>query len=472
MAAFSPFIYAQNSLYITGQWRLFIMAKVNKAGQVGSRMTAAQKEAANAARLAKAAKQAARALTKTKAAKAVKSAFRKVQSQKIALAVFVGLIPTDLVEPTWDNAQDFVVEKPRAASKKVAPSSKAVKFAPKPNKVVEPVLEAVVASVVDPNKDLKDALRKAMYESFYKQQQEAVADVIYSKKSEIHAAYVEQYEAYKANIKSVISVVTDEFESIKAQVNLDLNSWADQEVMAYKAELSSNFEAHKSILMQEALDEADLPEGVNADTINSLIAEAKEAEEAAKTEAILAAKLAQEAEVKAKTERAAKAMELYKAEQVKKTEAAAKAKANKAKQDTAKYLADAKSFARTVDQFIADGGDVNASYKTHLNTFKQLIDNCQVLFDAGKYEEALIATKKFYAVFKRELEALIGYMKSIEVDKNAKVLQAIVGFKKAIKAYKAELLVPQAKRESGMSNHDIMIAIRDLNDEISACEAK
>ena len=258
------------------------MAKVTKQGQVGSRMTAAQKEAANAARLAKAAKQAAKASTKTKAAKRAKSVFKVVQAKKIALAVFVGLIPTDLVEPTWDNAQGFViVEKPRAA-KKVAPSSRAVKFAPKPNKVVEPVLEAAAVSLLDPNKDLKDALRKAMYESFYKQQQEAVADVIFAKKSEIHAAYVEQYEAYKTNIKSVISVVTDEFESIKSQVNLDLNSWADQEVTAYEAELSSNFEAHKSILMQEVLDEAELPDGVNADTISALIAQAKEAEEAAK----------------------------------------------------------------------------------------------------------------------------------------------------------------------------------------------
>lgn len=450
---------------------IIIMAKVTKQGQVGNRMTAAQKEAANAARLAKAAKQAAKASTKTKTAKKAKSVYKAVQSKKIALAVFVGLIPTNLVEPTWDNAQDFVVEKPRAASKKVAPSSKAVKFAPKPNKVVEPVLE-VITSAVDPNKDLKDALRKAMYESFYKQQQEAVADVIYSKKSEIHAAYVEQYEAYKANIKSVISVVTDEFESIKAQVNLDLNAWADQEITAYEAELSSNFEAHKSILMQEALDEAELPDGVDADTIFTLIAQAKEAEEAAKQAAIIAAKLAEEEEAKAKAERAAKAMELYKAEQAKKAEAAAKAKANKAKQDTAKYLADAKSFARSVDAFIADGGDVNASYKAHLNTYKQLIDNCQVLFDAGKYEEALLATKKFYAVFKRELEALIGYMKSVEADKTAKVLQAIERFKKAIKVYKAELLIPQAKRESGMSNHEIMIAIRDLNAEISAFEAK
>lgn len=262
------------------------MAKVNKAGQVGNRMTEAEKAKANAARLAKAAKNAAKTATKTKAAKAVKSAFRKVQSQKIALAVFVGLIPTNLVEPTWDNAQDFVVvEKPRAVTKKVALSSKAVKFAPKPNKVVEPVLE-VITSTVDPNKDLKDALRKAMYESFYKQQQEAVADVIYSKKSEIHAVYVEQYEAYKANIKSAISVVTDEFESIKAQVTLDLNSWADQEVTTYEAELSSNFEAHKSILMQEALDEVELPEGVNVDTISALIAQAKEAEMAAKVAAV------------------------------------------------------------------------------------------------------------------------------------------------------------------------------------------
>ena len=447
------------------------MAKVSKAGQVGSRMSQAEKAKANAARLAKAAKIAAKNANKSKAAKKTKSVFKAVQAKKIALAVFVGLIPTDLVEPTWDNAQDFVVvEKPRAA-KKVAPSSRAVKFAPKPNKVVEPVLE-VITSAVDPNKDLKDALRKAMYDSFYKQQQEAVADVIYSKKSEIHAAYVEQYEAYKANIKSVISVVTDEFESIKAQVNLDLNAWADQEITAYEAELSSNFEAHKSILMQEALDEAELPDGVDADTIFTLIAQAKEAEEAAKQAAIIAAKLAEEEEAKAKAERAAKAMELYKAEQAKKAEAAAKAKANKAKQDTAKYLADAKSFARSVDAFIADGGDVNASYKAHLNTYKQLIDNCQVLFDAGKYEEALLATKKFYAVFKRELEALIGYMKSVEADKTAKVLQAIERFKKAIKVYKAELLIPQAKRESGMSNHDIMIAIRDLNAEISAFEAK
>lgn len=258
------------------------MAKVTKQGQVGSRMTAAQKEAANAARLAKAAKNAAKTAGKSAKAKKAKSVFRVLQAKKIALAVFVGLIPTDLVEPTWDNAQDFVVvEKPRAASKKVAPSSRAVKFAPKPNKVVEPVLE-VITSVVDPNKDLKDALRKAMYDSFYKQQQEAVADLIFTRKSEIHAAYVEQYDSYKANIKSVISVVTDEFESIKSQVTLDLNSWADQEVTAYEAELSSNFEAHKSILMQEALDEVELPDGVNADTIFTLIAQAKEAEEAAK----------------------------------------------------------------------------------------------------------------------------------------------------------------------------------------------
>lgn len=265
------------------------MAKVSKAGQVGSRMSQAEKAKANAARLAKAAKIAAKNANKSKAAKKTKSVFKAVQAKKIALAVFVCLIPTDLVEPTWDNAQDFVVEKPRAV-KKVASSiktkpvvkgntgTKADKFAPSANKAVDPIIN----EVIDDNKELKDALRKVMYDTFYKQQQEAVADLIFVRKSEIHAAYVEQYEAYKANIKSVISVVTDEFESIKAQVNLDLNSWADQEVAAYEAELNFNFEAHKSTLMQEALDETELPDGVNADTIFTLIAQAKEAEEAAK----------------------------------------------------------------------------------------------------------------------------------------------------------------------------------------------
>jgi hypothetical protein len=65
-----------------------------------------------------------------------------------------------------------------------------------------------------------------------------------------------------------------------------LNAWADQEIESYETELSSNFEAHKSILMQEALDEAELPDGVNADTISALIAQAKEAEEAAKVVAV------------------------------------------------------------------------------------------------------------------------------------------------------------------------------------------
>lgn len=461
---------------LQGNGEFFIMAKIQKPGQVGNRMSEAEKAKANAARLAKAAKLAAKTSGKSKTAKKTKSVFKAVQAKKIVLAVFVGLIPTNLVEPTWDNAQDFV-EKPRAV-KKVAPSVKtkpvvkgntgtvADKFAPSANKAVDPIIN----NIVDDNKELKDALRKVMYDTFYKQQQEAVADLIFARKSEIHAAYVAQYEAYKQEIKSVISVVTDDIESIKAQVNLDLNAWADQEVQAYESELAADFERVKPNLMQEVLDELALP--FDSSIVTTMIADAKAEAEAAKQAAIIAAKLAEEAEAKAKAERAAKAMELYKAEQVKKAEAAAKAKANKAKQDTAKYLADAKSFARSVDAFIADGGDVNASYKAHLNTYKQLIDNCQVLFDAGKYEEALLATKKFYAVFKRELEALIGYMKSVEADKTAKVLQAIERFKKTIKVYKAELLIPQAKRESGMSNHEIMIAIRDLNAEISAFEAK
>ncbi len=276
-----------------------IMAKVNKAGQVGNRMTQAEKDKANALRLQKAAKIAAKTANKSKTAKKAKSVFKAVQAKKIALAVFVGLIPTDLVEPTWDNAQDFVeqpkkvVNKPiqkaksktTRAAKQVAPvvantGTKADKFKPSPVKVVEEVVSSVLPE--DPNKDLKDALRKAMYDSFYKEQSEAVANLIFAKKKEIHAAYTQQYAEYKANIKSVISVVTDEFESIKAQVTLDLNSWADQEVASYEAECVANFEAHKSTLMQEALDEADLPDGVDADTISALIVQAKEAEEAAR----------------------------------------------------------------------------------------------------------------------------------------------------------------------------------------------
>jgi hypothetical protein len=278
-------------------WALefIIMAKVTKQGQVGSRMSEAAKEAANQARLAKAAKQAAKTANKSKAAKKAKSVFKAVQVKKIFLTIMVSLIPTEIVSSTWDNAIDNYVEPKKAVNKPVKKAAakvskpfvgtgtKADKFKPSPVKVVEETISSVLPQ--DPNKDLKEALKKAMYDSFYKEQSEAVANLIFAKKSEIHAAYTQQYKEYKDSIKSVISVVTDEFESIKAQVNLDLNSWADQEVASYEAELSSNFEAHKSVLMQEALDEAELPDGVNADTISALIAQAKEAEKQAKLQA-------------------------------------------------------------------------------------------------------------------------------------------------------------------------------------------
>ena len=408
-----------------------------------------------------------------------------MQASKIALAVFVGLIPTDLVEPTWDNIDQFTTQviadeqvapvvsnpvkvkvsynKPKA--KKNLTGTRADKFAPSaPSEVIE---EAIPKASSD---FLKDALRKAMYNAFYEEQSLALEAYYEASRSSIAARYEQQYKDYKLSLVDAINSVTVESNTIKAKAKQDVILAYEADEAKYEKDWQQWFEDNKSSAIDEVLQEVELP--IDSSLVIALIEEAKAEEEQAKAEAILAAKLAQEAEIKAKAERAAKAMELYKAEQSKKAEATAKAKANKAKQDTAKYLADAKAFARTVDQFIEDGGDVNASYKAHLNTFKQLIDNCQVLFDAGKYEEALLATKKFYAVFKRELEALIGYMKSIQADKKAKVLQAIVGFKKAIKAYKAELLVPQAKRESGMSNHEIMLAIRDLNAEISAFEAK
>jgi len=453
------------------------MAKIKKAGQVGNRMSEAEKAKANAARLAKAAKQAAKTANKSAKAKKAKSVFKAVQAKKIALLVFVGLIPTDLVEPTWDNAQKFV-QKPRAA-KKVAPSvntkpvvkgntgTKADQFAPKPNKAVDPIINTVVD---DSNKALKDALKKAMYKTFYEQQKGAVADLIFERKSEIHAAYVAQYESYKAELKATISVVVDEFESIKAQVNQDLNAWADQEVQVYERDLASGFEAAKPVLLQEVLDELALP--FDSSNVTTMLATAKAEAEAAKQAAIVAAKLAEEAEAKAKAERAAKAVELYKAEQAKKQADLARAKANKAKQETAKYLANAKQVVRDVEAFLQEGGDLNSNHKAHFNTYKQLVDNCQALYDAGKYEEALRATRKFYAVFKRELEAVMSYIESVKADKKAQVRRTINGFKDAIKKYKEELKTPLAKRASGMSNHDIMLAIRDLNTEISNFEGQ
>lgn len=271
------------------------MAK-NKAGQVGSRMTAAQKEAANAARLAKAAKQAAKQAAK-KAAKqqeAEKVNFNYIQLKAIKLALWVGLTQ-GAQDTSWEvEVQKYfntseAVQKPRAG-KRVAPSvktkpvvktiTKADKFAPSANKAVDPIIDTVVD---DSNKTLKDALKKVMYNTFYDQQKEAVADLIFARKSEIHAAYMNQYESYKAELKATISVVVDEFESIKAQVNQDLNAWANQEVQAYNSQLATDFEAAKPVLLQEVLDKAQLSIDVNV--VASMMEQARAEKEAAKVAA-------------------------------------------------------------------------------------------------------------------------------------------------------------------------------------------
>ena len=275
------------------------MSKIQKPGIVGNRMTAAQKEAANQARLAKAAKQAAKASTKTKAAKAVKSAFRKVQSKKIALAVFVGLIPTDLVEPTWDNIDQFTTQviadeqvapvvsnpvkvkvsynKPKA--KKNLTGTRADKFAPSaPSEVIE---EAIPKASSD---FLKDALRKAMYNAFYEEQSLALEAYYEASRSSIAARYEQQYKDYKLSLVDAINSVVVETDSIKAKAKQDVILAYEADEAKYEKDWQQWFEDNKSSAIDEVLQEVELP--IDSSLVIALIEEAKEAEEAAKVVAV------------------------------------------------------------------------------------------------------------------------------------------------------------------------------------------
>jgi hypothetical protein len=277
------------------------MAKVTKQGQVGSRMTEAEKAKANAARLAKAAKQAAKASTKTKAAKAVKSAFRKVQASKIALAVFVGIIPTDLVEPTWDNIDQFTTQviadeqvapvvsnpvkvkvkvsynKPKA--NKALTNTRADKFAPSaPSEVIE---EAIPKASSD---FLKDALRKAMYNAFYEEQSLALEGYYEASRSSIAARYEQQYKDYKLSLVDAINSVTVESNTIKAKAKQDVILAYEADEAKYEKDWQQWFEDNKSSAIDEVLQEVELP--IDSSLVIALIEEAKEAEEAAKVVAV------------------------------------------------------------------------------------------------------------------------------------------------------------------------------------------
>ena len=274
------------------------MAK-NKAGQVGTRMSEAEKAKANAARLAKAAKQAAKASTKTKAAKAVKSVFRKVQASKIALAVFVGIIPTDLVEPTWDNIDQFTTQV--IADEQVAPvvsnpvkvkvsynkpkanknltNTKADKFAPSaPSEVIE---EAIPKASSD---FLKDALRKAMYNAFYEEQSLALEGYYEASRSSIAARYEQQYKDYKLSLVDAINSVTVESNTIKAKAKQDVILAYEADEAKYEKDWQQWFEDNKSSAIDEVLQEVELP--IDSSLVIALIEEAKAEEEAAKVVAV------------------------------------------------------------------------------------------------------------------------------------------------------------------------------------------
>lgn len=425
----------------------------NNNNSNNKRMTPAEREAANNARRERGLNKAAKTANKGKAAKAVKAQFRAVQVRKLELALFMGWVAPTLVEPTYDNMQ--------APAKPVTKAQKA--------KVAE--LKAVVAPAqeVKPiqglNASIKEAVNAALFETFKQHQANDVAQEVYAKKLAIHADFLAAMDKVRQEAEQTVMSVLADIPAIKAAARAALLAEAEAEITAYQAECDRCLAAEKETALQNAINNnAELNGIVDASALVAMLDRAKEKAEAE-------AKQAAEAEAKAKAERAAKAMELYKAEQAKQQEALAKAKLAKAKQDTAKYLVEAKSFAAQATQFLAKD-EANAPYKKHLNSYKQLVDNCQQLFDLGKYEEALLASKKFYALFKRELESLLTLMQETKKQEYTLKQEKIAELQQSIALYKEQLKLPMTHRSSGMDNQALMIAIRDLKQEISTLSAK
>lgn len=430
------------------------MASSNKNTNAKSnRMSDAEKQAANEQRLLRAANKAAKTAKKSKAAKTAKAQFKSIQQKKILLALFMGWVAPTLVEPTYDNMQ--------APAKPVTKAQKA--------KVAE--LKAVVAPAqeVKPiqglNASIKEAVNAALFETFKQHQANDVAQEVYAKKLAIHADFLAAMDKVRQEAEQTVMSVLADIPAIKAAAHAALLAEAEAEITAYQAECDRCLAAEKEVALQKAINSnAELNGIVDASALVAMLDRAKEKAEAE-------AKQAAEAEAKAKAERAAKAMELYKAEQAKQQEALTKAKLAKAKQDTAKYLVEAKSFAAQATQFLAKD-EADAPYKKHLNSYKQLVDNCQQLFDLGKYEEALLASKKFYALFKRELESLLTLMQETKKEEYTLKQEKIAELKQSIALYKEQLKLPMTHRSSGMDNQALMIAVRDLKQEISTLSAK
>lgn len=191
------------------------------------------------------------------------------------------VIADEQVAPVVSNPVKVSYNKPKA--NKNLTNTKADKFGPSaPSEVIE---EAIPKSSSD---FLKDALRKAMYESFYAQQQEALQDYYQASKSSIAAKYEEQYKDYKVSLVDAINSVVAETDTIKAKAKQDVINTYKAEEARYVQEWDKWLEDSKSFAINEVLQEVELP--IDSSLVMALIEEAKVEEEAAKAEAVKDAK--------------------------------------------------------------------------------------------------------------------------------------------------------------------------------------
>jgi hypothetical protein len=191
------------------------------------------------------------------------------------------VIADEQVAPVVSNPVKVSYNKPKA--NKNLTNTKADKFGPSaPSEAIE---EAIPKSSSD---FLKDALRKAMYESFYAQQQEALQDYYQASKSSIAAKYEEQYKDYKVSLVDAINSVVTEANTIKAKAKQDVILAYEAEEARYVQEWDKWLEDSKSFAINEVLQEVELP--IDSSLVMALIEEAKVEEEAAKAEAVKDAK--------------------------------------------------------------------------------------------------------------------------------------------------------------------------------------
>jgi hypothetical protein len=197
------------------------------------------------------------------------------------------VIADEQVAPVVSNPVKVSYNKPKA--NKNLTNTKADKFAPSaPSEVIEEVIPKSSSDF------LKDALRKAMYNAFYEEQQEALQDYYQASKSSIAAKYEEQYKDYKVSLVDAINSVVTEANTIKAKAKQDVILAYEADEAKYVQEWDKWLEDSKSFAIDEVLQEVELP--IDSSLVIALIEEAKTEEEAAKAEAVK--------DAKAKTDRA------------------------------------------------------------------------------------------------------------------------------------------------------------------------